>query len=131
MGSQARPWFPLAGAFGALGVAALYLTIIWHEGEGELTSGRVLFVAACLVGAAAALVFGLTTGARTRAILFAGAAAILVIWTFLTFSIGLLLAPAAGFAVYSADVARSGARREPALAALAAVALVATGLFLT
>ena len=55
----------------------------------------------------------------------------LVVWTFLTFSIGLLLAPAAAFAVYSADVARAGARREPAFAALGSVALVAAGLVLT
>ncbi|HET6656805.1 MAG TPA: hypothetical protein VFG61_02815 [Gaiellaceae bacterium] len=132
MGSQARPWFPLAGAFGALGVAALYLTIIWHEGEGELTSGRVLFVAACLAAAAIALAWGPLLEPRARAVVFAAAAAMLVVWTLLgAFSIGILLAPAAVFAVIAAASASSGARREPMLAALAAVLLVAAGLLLT
>jgi len=124
-------WQALCAAGIALAVDVLYLVIIWQEGEGELTSGRVLFVSACLAGAATALVCGLTTGARARAILFAAAAAILISWTLLTFSIGLLLAPAAAFAVYSAQVTHSGARREPVLAALGAVVFVAAGLFLT
>ena len=132
MGSQARPWFPLAGAFGTLGVAALYLTVIWQEGEGELTSGRVLFVAACLGAAAMALAWGLRSGPRARAVLFAAAAAVLVVWTLLgALSIGILLAPAAVFAVIAAAGASPGVRREAMLAALAAVLLVAAGLLLT
>jgi hypothetical protein len=132
MGSRARPWFPLAGALGALGVAALYLTIIWQEGEGELTSGRVVFVAACLGAAAMALAWGSLFGPRARAVLFAAAAAVLVVWTLLgAFSIGILLAPAAVFAAIAAASASSGSRREAVLAALAAVVLVAAGLFLT
>jgi hypothetical protein len=124
-------WQALSAAAIALAVDALYLVIIWQEGEGELTSRRVLFVSACLAGAGAALVWGLTRGARARAILFAAAAAMLAAWTLLTFSIGLLLAPAAVFAVYSADVARSGARRGAWLAAFGSIVLVAVGLLLT
>jgi hypothetical protein len=129
--AQSGWWQALSAAAIALAVDTLYLVIIWQEGEGELTSGRVLFVSACLAGAAAALVWGLTTSARTRAILFAMAAAMLVTWTLLTFSIGPLLAPAAAFAVYCAHVARSGARCGVWLAAFGAVLLVAAGLVLT
>jgi hypothetical protein len=132
-GRLAQPgwWQALIAAAIALVVDALYLVIIWQEGEGELTSGRVLFVAACLAGAALALTWGLVLGRRARGILFAGAAAMLVIWTFLTMSIGLLLAPAAVFAVLAASGVGSHSRRDSALAALGAVVLVAAGLALT
>jgi hypothetical protein len=132
MGSQARYMYPIAAAAGALGVGALYLTIIWQEGEGELTSGRVLFVAGCLAAAALALTWGLVFGPRGRAVLYAAAAAMLVVWTLLgALSIGLLLAPAAVFAVLAAANVDSGSRREAVLAAVAAVVVVAAGLVLT
>ena len=79
-----------------------------------------------------ALAWGSLFGPRARAVLFAAAAAVLVVWTLLgAFSIGILLAPAAVFAVIAAASASSGSRREAVLAALAAVVLVAAGLFLT
>ena len=130
MGS--RSWQALAAAAVALAVDALYLVIIWHEGEGELTSGRVLFVAACVAGAAAALVWGATHTGRKRTIAFTAAAAMLVVWTLLgALSIGMLLAPGAVFAVLAASAAGSGSRRDAALAATGAVVLVAAGLALT
>ena len=46
----------------ALIIDALYLVIIWNEGEGELTSGRVLFVAGCLAAAALAPVVIVAAG---------------------------------------------------------------------
>jgi hypothetical protein len=132
MGLQARYMYPIAAAAGALGVGALYLTIIWQEGEGELMSGRVLFVAGCLAAAALALTWGLAFGPRGRAVLYAAAAAMLVVWTVLgALSIGLLLAPAAVFAVLAAANVDSGSRREAVLAAVAAVVVVAAGLVLT
>ena len=124
-------WQAIIAAAIALAVDALYLVIIWQEGEGELTSGRVLFVAACVASAAVALVWGLTVGDEARAILFVAAAAMLVVWTVLgAFSIGILLAPGAVFAALAAG--RVGAsRRVTVLAALGAVAVVAAGLALT
>ena len=130
--AQAGWWYALCAAAIALAVDALYLVIIWQEGEGELSSGRVLFVAACVAGAAAALVWGVTLGGRARAILFAAAAAMLVVWTFLgAFSIGILLAPGAVFAVLAATRVGPALRRDSVLAALGAVALVVAGLALT
>lgn len=127
-----RSWYALAAAAIALAVDALYLVIIANEGEGELTSGRVLFVAGCVAGAAVALTWGLALGPRARALLFAAAAAILVVWTLLgAFSIGILLAPAAVFAVLAAAGVGSGSRRDSVLAVLGAVVLVAAGLALT
>jgi hypothetical protein len=127
-----RAWQALSAAAIAIAVDALYLVIIWQEGEGELTSGRVLFVAACVAGAAAALVWGVTQSGRRRARAFAAAAAMLVVWTFLgAFSIGMLLAPGAVFAVLSASAAGSGSRRDAVLAATTAVVIVAAGLALT
>jgi hypothetical protein len=132
MGAQARYMYPMAAAAGALGVGALYVTIIWQEGEGELTSGRVLFVAGCLAAAALALTWGLLIGPRARAVLYGAAAAMLVVWTLLgALSIGLLLAPAAVFAVLAAANVDSGSRREALLAAVTAVVLVLAGLVLT
>jgi hypothetical protein len=125
-------WQAIIAAAIALGVDVLYLVIIWQEGEGELTSGRVLFVAGCVAGAAAALVWALALEGRTRATLLTAAAAMLVAWTLLgALSIGLLLAPAAVFAVLAASAVGSVPRREAALAAAGAVALVAAGLALT
>jgi hypothetical protein len=125
-------WQAVIAAAIALVVDALYLVIIWQEGEGELTSGRVLFVACCVAAAAIALVWGLTVGRRARGILFAASATMLVIWTLLgAFSIGILLAPGAVFAVLAASGVGSASRRDSALAALGAVALVAAGLALT
>jgi hypothetical protein len=125
-------WQALIAAAIAIVVDALYLAIIWSEGEGELTSARVLFVAACLAGAALALVWGLRVGLRARAILFAAAAGMLVVFTLLgAFSIGLLLAPAAVFAVLASSQVGSASRGEVLLAGLAPVALITAALFLT
>jgi hypothetical protein len=125
-------WQAVIAAAIALVVDALYLVIIWKEGEGELTSGRVLFVAGCVAAAAIALVWGLVVGLRVRAILFAASATMLVIWTLLgAFSIGILLAPGAVFAVLAASGVGSSSRRDSVLAALGAVVLVAAGLALT
>ena len=125
-------WQALIAAAIALAVDVLYLMIIWGEGEGELTSGRVLFVAACVAGAATMLVWGLTVDGRRRAVAFTAAAAMLAVWTFLgAFSIGLLLAPATVFAVLAASKVDSVSRREAVLAAFGAVAIVAAGLLLT
>jgi hypothetical protein len=113
-------------------VDALYLAIIQGEGEGELTSGRVLFVAACVGGAALALVSALLLAPRARAILLTAAAAMLGVWAVLgSFSIGLLLVPAAILAAFAAGNAVSDARREAWLAGVGAVLLAAAGLVLT
>ena len=125
-------WQALIAAAIALAVDALYLVIIWGEGEGELTSGRVLLVAACLAAAAVALICGLLTDGRTRGILFAAAAGMLVVLTFLgAFSIGLLLAPAAVFAVLASSHGGAVTRRDAVLAGVAPLGLVAVGLLLT
>jgi hypothetical protein len=124
-------WQALSAAGIALAVDALYIAIIQSEGEGELTSGRVLFVAACLGGAGLALVSAQFVGPKARAILLTGAAAMLGAWTVLTFSIGLLLVPAAILAAYAAGQVVAEARREAFLAAAGAVVLVAVGLLLT
>ena len=135
MNGQLAPpgwWQALTAAGIALAVDALYLAIIQSEGEGELTSGRVLFVAACVGGAALALVSALFLAPRARAILFTAAAAMLGVWAVLgSFSIGLLLVPAALLAAFAAGNAVSGAGREAWLAAVGAVVLVAAGLLLT
>ena len=135
MNSRLAPagWWQALGAAGiALSVDALYLAIIQSEGEGELTSGRVLFVAACVGGAALALISALFLSPRARAILFTGATAMLGVWALLgSFSIGLLLVPAAILAAFAAGNAVSEARREAWLAAVGAVLLVAAGLLLT
>lgn len=125
-------WQALSAAGIALAVDALYIAIIQSEGEGELTSGRVLFVAACVAGAAIALVSAQFLAPRARAIVLTGAAAMLAVWAALgSFSIGLLLVPAAIFAGLAAGHAIADARREAWLAAVGAVLLVAAGLLLT
>jgi hypothetical protein len=125
-------WQALSAAGIALAVDALYLVIIRGEGEGELTSGRVLFVAACVGGAALALVAAQFVEPRARATLLTAAAAVLGVWALLgSFSIGLLLVPAAVLAGFAAGHAVADARREAWLAAVGAVLLVATGLVLT
>jgi hypothetical protein len=129
---EARSWQALVAAAIALAVDALYLIILWGEGEGELTSARVLFVATCVAGAAGFLVWGVTRRGRARAILFASAAAMLVAWSLIgALSIGILLAPGAVLAVFAAGLVGGGWRRDTALAALGAVGLVAAGLLLT
>ena len=125
-------WQAICAAGIALAVDALYLAIIQGEGEGELTSGRVLFVAACIAGAALALVSAVFLAPRERAILFTGAAAMLGVWALLgSFSIGLLLVPAALLAAFAAAHVVAEARREAWLAGVGAVVLVAAGLLLT
>ncbi|HVD65618.1 MAG TPA: hypothetical protein VNB65_01865 [Gaiellaceae bacterium] len=125
-------WQALAAAGMALIIDALYLVIIWNEGEGELTSGRVLFVAGCLAAAALALTWGLVLGPRIRAVLFTAATATLAVWMVLgAFSIGLLLVPAVVFAALATGKVNSGSRGEAAFAALAPVVIVAAGLALT
>ena len=125
-------WQALSAAGIAVAVDALYLAIIQSEGEGELTSGRVLFVAACVGGAALALVSALFLAPRVRAILLTAAAAMLGVWAVLgSFSIGLLLVPATVLAAFAAGNAANDARREAWLAGVGAVLLAAAGLFLT
>ena len=125
-------WQALSAAGIAFAVDALYIAIIQSEGEGELTSGRVLFVAACVGGAAIALVSTHFLAPRARAIVLTGAAAMLAVWAVLgSFSIGLLLVPAAIFAGLAAGHAVADAKREAWLAAVGAVLLVAAGLLLT
>ena len=125
-------WQALCAAGIALAVDALYLSIIQGEGEGELTSGRVLFVAACVAGAALALVSALFLAPRARGILLTAAAAMLGVWAVLgSFSIGLLLVPAAILAAFAAGQAVADARREAWLAGVGAVVLAAIGLLVT
>jgi hypothetical protein len=126
-------WWQALGAAGiALIVDALYLAIILSEGEGELTSGRVLFVAACVGGAALALISAQFLAPRGRAVFLTAAAAMLGVWAVLgSFSIGLLLVPAAVLAGFAAGHVVADARREAWLAAVGAVLLVAAGLLLT
>ena len=126
-------WWQALGAAGiALTVDALYLAIIQSEGEGELTSGRVLFVAACVGSAALALISAQFLAPRGRAVLLTAAAAMLGVWAVLgSFSIGLLLVPAAVLAGFDAGHVVADARREAWLAAVGAVLLVAAGLLLT
>jgi len=125
-------WQALSAAGIALTVDALYLAIIQSEGEGELTSGRVLFVAACVGGAALALISAQFLAPRGRAVFLTAAAAMLGVWAVLgSFSIGLLLVPAAVLAGFAAGHVVADARREAWLAAVGAVLLVAAGLLLT
>jgi hypothetical protein len=125
-------WQALSAAGIALAVDGLYLAIIQNEGEGELTSGRVLFAAACVGGAALALVCALFLRPKAQAILLTAAAAMLGVWAVLgSFSIGLLLVPPAVLAGYAAGKVVAEARREALLAAAGAVVLVAVGLLLT
>lgn len=125
-------WQALSAAGIALAVDALYLAIIQSEGEGELTSGRVLFVAACVGGAALALISAQFFAPRGRAVLLTAAAAMLGVWAVLgSFSIGLLLVPAAILAGFAAGHVVADARQEAWLAAVGAVLLVAAGLLLT
>lgn len=125
-------WQALAAAGIALAVDALYLAIIQSEGEGELTSGRVLFVAACVGGAALALISAVFLAPRARAIVLTAAAAMLGVWAVLgSFSIGLLLVPAAVLAAVAAGQSVAEARREAWLAGIGAVMLAAAGLLLT
>lgn len=135
MNSRLAPagwWQALSAAGIAVAVDAFYLAIIQGEGEGELTSARVLFVAACVGGAALALVSALFLAPRARAILLTAAAAMLGVWAVLgSFSIGLLLVPAAILAAFAAGNAVSDARREAWLAGVGAVLLAAAGLVLT
>jgi hypothetical protein len=133
-GRLAQPgwWQAICAAAIALAVDALYLAIIQSEGEGELTSGRVLFVAGCVAGAAVALLSALFLARKARAILFTGAAAMLGVWALLgSFSIGLLLVPAAILAGFAAGHVVAEARREAWLAASGALLLVVAGLVLT
>jgi hypothetical protein len=125
-------WQALSAAGIALAVDALYLVIIQSEGEGELTSGRVLFVAACIGGAALVLVSSFFLQPKARAIALTGATAMLGVWAILgSFSIGLLLVPAAALAAVAAGRAMTGARRSACITAVAVVLLVAVGLLLT
>jgi hypothetical protein len=125
-------WQAIAAAGIALAVDALYLVIIWNEGEDELTSSRVVFVAGCLAAAALALTWGVVLGSRARALLFTAATAMLAVWTILAaFSIGLLLIPAVLFAALATGKVSAGSRGEAALAALGPVVVVAVGLVLT
>ena len=125
-------WQALAAAGIALAVDGLYLAIIQSEGEGELTSGRVLFVAACVGGAALALISALFLAPQARAIVLTAAAAMLGVWAVLgSFSIGLLLVPAAVLAAFAAGRVAVEPRREAWLAAVGVAAFVAAGLFLT
>lgn len=125
-------WQALVAAAIALGVDALYIAIIQSEGEGELRSGRVLFVAACVGAAALALVSAQFLAPRWRAILLTASAAMLGVWAVLgSFSIGLLLVPAAVFAGLAAGHAAADSKREAYLAGAAAVLLAGAGLLLT
>jgi len=125
-------WQALCAAGIALAVDALYLAIIQSEGEGELTSSRVLFVAACVGGAAVALIAALFLTPRAKAIVLTAAAAMLGVWAVLgSFSIGLLLVPAAILAGFAAGHVVAEARREASLAGLGALLLVIVGLVLT
>jgi hypothetical protein len=130
----ARPgwWQALCAAGIALAVDALYLAIIQSEEEGELTSGRVLFVAACVGGAAVALISAQFLAPRWQAILLTAAAAMLGVWAVLgSFSIGLLLVPAAVLAGLAAGKAVADSKREVWLAGAGAVLLAGAGLLLT
>jgi hypothetical protein len=125
-------WQAIAAAGIALAVDALYLVIIWNEGEDELTSGRVVFVAGSIAAAALALTWGLVLGSRARALLFTAATAMLAVWTLLAaLSIGVLLLPAVLFAALATGKVSPGSRGEAALAAFGPVVVVAVGLVLT
>jgi hypothetical protein len=79
------------------GVDAVYLVIVASEGEGELGSARVLFVAGSLACAAlAAVAGGLLRDQARRGLLLAFATAVVLAWAWLAlFSIGLLILIAA------------------------------------
>lgn len=127
-----RSWQALVAAAIAIAIDVLYVVIIWREGEGELTSGRFLFVAASFAVAALALVVGTFVEPRPRALLFAAGAAILVVWTVLAaLSIGFLIAPAAVLAVLATLNVLEGNRRAVLVGALAAIAVAVAGLSLT
>jgi hypothetical protein len=114
-----------------LPVVVVYLVIIASEGEDELMSARVLFVAACLASAALALLLGTVSTVRARAGLFGGATGLLGAWALLgAFSIGVLILPAAVLAGLATKHVGTG-RSEVALGVVAALTVVLAGLVLT
>jgi hypothetical protein len=124
----------LLAAAGAGYTDVLYLWTINAEGEGELGSSRVIFVAICL-GVAALLAIGgaVVRHGVARLVLLAFASFLLLLITILgALSIGILLVIPTVLALRSAGLA---ARTLPAsrawlivaLAAVADVALVAFG----
>ncbi len=113
-------------------VDALYLALIAAEGEQELASTRVLFVAGSLAGAAAAALAGAAIrGNERRGVLLALATATVLGWAWLAlFSIGLLLVLAA---IPMAIAAAGSLRALDAAAAgsIAAAAVVVAALDVT
>jgi hypothetical protein len=98
-------------------VDVLYLGVIASEGEGELTSSRVLFVAGSLGAAAAAALVGAWTRSQARrGLLLSLATAVVLSWGLLALlSIGILfvllaipLAVAAVGSLSALDTATAG-----------------------
>jgi len=124
----------LLATVGSAAVGGLYLWIINGEGEGELGSSRVLFIAACIfVSAGLSLVGALLPDPWARLVLRATAACMLVVLTLLgAMSIGILLLIPTLLSLRSTahatlDVPRSAAWPIVAGTAVMDVAVVALG----
>lgn len=122
-------WPAAIAAALTLAVDGVYLAVIASEGEGQLTSSRVVFVAASLAATAGALLAALATErALVRAALLCLAAATLLTWTVLgALSIGILVLPAA-VAAAAAAVRAGPSRLLVAACGASAVAIAALGL---
>jgi hypothetical protein len=129
-------WFAaLLGAVGALAVAGIYLWTINGEGEDQLGSSRVIFIASCIVAAAALAAIGAFVRNLWASLLLRGLAAfMLVLLTVLgAASIGIALLLPAILALRSAaesasKVPASAAWPTIAGAAVADIAVVALGI---
>jgi hypothetical protein len=124
-GRHAAP-LGLASAAVALATDALYLSVIFSEGDRH-NLDRVVVVATAIAAAGAASLAGsLAGGPRERALLLSTAAAILVVWGVIgVFSIGAFLLVAGALAgLAAARVQGAGRGAVAAGLALAAAVLV-------
>ena len=101
--------FAAAAGVLAAGWNAFYIWILWHEGEGDLDRTHVRYLAASVGLAALVLVltFLLRPGTLRIALLAAGAVALSGFAAIASFSIGILLVPAALLAWIALDRERS------------------------
>ena len=108
-GSRFVGTFAAAAGLLAAGWNALYIWILWHEGEGDLHRTHVRYLAAsvALVALVLVLSFLLRSPTLRVASLAASAAALSGFAAIASFSIGILLVPAALLAWIALDRERS------------------------
>jgi hypothetical protein len=117
---------PVAGGLLAAGWDALYLWVLWQEGEGDLGEAGVRFVAASIAAAALVLLFSsaLPWGIIRAGGLAASAAALLGFAILASWTIGLFLVPAAVLAyVASRDALAQLPSRAATKASLTGLAI--------